>query len=119
MDDDSNIAELICLYLVKEGLLDIPILYLSRYIVHNKGDYYRLLQAVRDADQWEDWVLFILDGVEQTATQAITTIGEIKRALQFYKHHIRSNYRFYSQDLINNLFSHPYTKIFMLRYHPL
>ena len=99
------------LYLVKEGLLDIPILYLSRYIVHNKGDYYRLLQAVRDADQWEDWVLFILDGVEQTATQAITTIGEIKRALQFYKHHIRSNYRFYSQDLINNLFSHPYTKI--------
>ncbi len=99
------------LYLVKEGLLDIPILYLSRYIVHNKGDYYRLLQAVRDADQWEDWVLFILDGVEQTAIQAITTIGEIKRALQFYKHHIRSNYRFYSQDLINNLFSHPYTKI--------
>ena len=99
------------LYLVKEGLLDIPILYLSRYIVHNKGDYYRLLQAVRDADQWDDWVLFILDGVEQTATQAITTIGEIKRALQFYKHHIRSNYRFYSQDLINNLFSHPYTKI--------
>lgn len=99
------------LYLVKEGLLDIPILYLSRYIVHNKGDYYRLLQAVRDADQWEDWVLFILDGVEQTAIQAITTIGEIKRALQFYKHHIRNNYRFYSQDLINNLFSHPYTKI--------
>lgn len=99
------------LYLVKEGLLDIPILYLSRYIVRNKERYYRLLQAVRDADQWEDWVLFILDAVEQTAIQAIATIGEIKLALQYYKHQIRDNYKFYSQDLINNLFSHPYTKI--------
>lgn len=99
------------LYLVKEGLLDIPILYLSRYIVRNKGRYYHLLQAVRDADRWEDWVLFILDAVEQTARQAITTISEIKQALQFYKHQIRNDYKFYSQDLINNLFSHPYTKI--------
>lgn len=99
------------LYLIKEGLLDIPILYLSRYIVRNKERYYRLLQAVRDADQWEDWVLFILDAVEQTAIQAIATIGEIKLALQHYKHQIRDNYKFYSRDLINNLFSHPYTKI--------
>ena len=99
------------LYLVKEGFLDIPILYLSRYIVRNKGRYYHLLQAVRDADRWEDWVLFILDAVEQTARQAITTISEIKQALQFYKHQIRNDYKFYSQDLINNLFSHPYTKI--------
>ena len=99
------------LYLVKEGLLNIPILYLSRYIVRNKGRYYHLLQAVRDADRWEDWVLFILDAVEQTARQAITTISEIKQALQFYKHQIRNDYKFYSQDLINNLFSHPYTKI--------
>lgn len=99
------------LYLVKEGLLNIPILYLSRYIVRNKGRYYHLLQAVRDADQWEDWVLFILDAVEQTAMQAIITIGEIKQVLQSYKHQIRNDYKFYSQDLINNLFSHPYTKI--------
>lgn len=99
------------LYLVKEDLLDIPILYLSRYIVRHKGEYYRLLQAVRDADQWEDWVLFLLDAVEQTAMQAIAAIGEIKQALQKYKHQIRDDYKFYSQDLINNLFSHPYTKI--------
>ena len=99
------------LYLVKEGLLDIPVLYLSRHIVRNKADYYRLLQAVREEGRWEEWVLFILDAVEQTATQTIITIGEIKQALQYYKHQIRDNFKFYSQDLINNLFSHPYTKI--------
>jgi len=99
------------LYLVKEGLLDIPVLYLSSHIVRNKAEYYRLLQAVRVDGLWEEWVLFILDAVEQTAIQTIATIGAIKEALQHYKHHIRANYKFYSQDLINNLFSHPYTKI--------
>jgi len=99
------------LYLVKEGLLDIPVLYLSSHIVRNKVDYYRLLQAVRVEGRWEEWVLYMLDAVEQTAIQTIATIGAIKEALQHYKHHIRANYKFYSQDLINNLFSHPYTKI--------
>lgn len=99
------------LYLVKEGLLDIPVLYLSSHIVRNKADYYRLLQAVRVEDRWEEWVLYMLDAVEKTAVQTIATIGAIKEALQHYKHHIRANYKFYSQDLINNLFSHPYTKI--------
>lgn len=99
------------LYLVKEDLLDIPILYLSRYIVRTKGDYYRLLQAVRDDDAWEEWVLYMLTGVEETARDAIATIGAIKAALLDYKHRIRGSYRFYSQDLINNLFTHPYTKI--------
>lgn len=59
------------LYLVKEGLLDIPVLYLSRHIVQTKADYYRLLQAVRDHDVWEDWVLYMLDAVEQTAQQTV------------------------------------------------
>jgi len=99
------------LYLVKENLLEIPILYLSRYIVRTKSDYYRLLQAVRDDDEWEAWVLYMLTGVEQTARDAIATIGAIKIALLDYKHRIRGSYRFYSQDLINNLFTHPYTKI--------
>lgn len=55
------------LYLVQKELLDVPVLYLSRYIVQNKPDYYRLLQAVRESDAWEDWVLYMLAGVEQTA----------------------------------------------------
>jgi Fic family protein len=99
------------LYLVKEGLLDIPVLYLSRYIVRNKAGYYRLLQAVRDDDAWEDWVLYMLDGVAQTATDAIATIGAIKALLQQTKQRVRDGYRFYSQDLINNLFNHPYTRV--------
>lgn len=99
------------LYLVKEGLLDVPVLYLSRHIVRTKADYYRLLQAVRDADAWEAWVLYMLEAVEQTAGQTIKTIHGIKEALFDYKHRIRANYKFYSQDLINNLFMHPYTKI--------
>lgn len=99
------------LYLVKEGLLDIPVLYLSQYIVRHKADYYRLLQTVRDEDTWEDWVLYLLTAVEVTAGQTIATVQAIKTALFDYKQRIRADYKFYSQDLINNLFMHPYTKI--------
>ena len=86
-------------------------LYLSRYIVSNKSSYYRLLQTVRDDDNWEEWVLYMLTAVEQTARQGIVTLEQIKALLLDVKHRIREQYRFYSQDLINNLFSHPYTKI--------
>lgn len=99
------------LYLVKEGLLDVPVLYLSRHIVRTKGEYYRLLQAVRDEDAWEDWVQYMLEAVEHTAGETIRTIHSIKTAVFDYKHRIRDQYRFYSQDLINSLFMHPYTKI--------
>jgi len=99
------------LYQMKEGLLDVPVLYLSHHIVRTKTDYYRLLQAVRDNDAWEDWVLYMLEAVEQTSGQTITTIHAIKDALFDYKHRIRDQFKFYSQDLINNLFMHPYTKI--------
>lgn len=99
------------LYLVKEGLLDVPVLYLSSHIVRTKSDYYHLLQTVRDNDNWEDWVLYMLEAVEQTAGHTIATIHAIKTALFDYKHRIRASYKFYSQDLINNLFTHPYTKI--------
>lgn len=103
------------LYLVKEGLLDIPVLYLSRHIVRTKADYYRLLQAVRDHDAWEDWVLYMLDAVEQTAQQTVKTVIAIRDALLDYKHRIRDQHKFYSQDLINSLFMHPYTKIEFLQ----
>lgn len=99
------------LYLVSQGLLDIPVLYLSNYIVRTKASYYRLLQAARDDDAWEDWVVYLLTAVEVTARQTIATVNDIKAALFDYKHRIRAGYKFYSQDLINNLFMHPYTKI--------
>lgn len=99
------------LYLVKHGLLDVPVLYLSRHIVRTKPDYYRLLQETRERDAWEDWVLYMLVAVERTAAECIATIQAIKALLMDYKHRIRDGYRFYSQDLINNLFSYPYTRI--------
>ena len=100
------------LYLVANGLLDIPVLYLSRYIIQTKSDYYRLLQTVRDDGDWEAWLLYMLAGVEQTASEGIRLIQEIKRLMQEYKHQIRSKLpKIYGQDLLNNLFCHPYTKI--------
>ncbi|GAA3748957.1 Fic family protein [Flavobacterium ginsengisoli] len=100
------------LYLVKQGLLKIPILYLSRYINEKKADYYRLLQDVRDNDNWEDWILFMLEGVEQTSKQTILLIDGIKREMMTFKNKMRRDLpKIYSQDLLNNLFRHPYTKI--------
>lgn len=99
------------LYLVQQDLLDIPVLYLSRYIVRTKTDYYRLLQGVHMNNSWEAWVLYMLAAVEETARQTIVTVSGIRDALQDYKQRIRAEYKFYSQDLINTLFAHPYTKI--------
>jgi Fic family protein len=87
------------------------VLYLSRHIVRSKADYYRLLQAVRDVGAWEDWVLYMLTAVEHCARDGVRTVNQIKAALLALKHRIRAEHKFYSQDLINNLFSHPYTKI--------
>lgn len=107
------------LYLVNKRLLDIPVLYLSSQIMRSKPDYYRLLQAVREqADStavWQEWVLYMLDAVETTAQQTIRTVTEIKAALLDYKHRIRAGFKFYNQDLINNLFMHPYTKIELVK----
>ncbi len=103
------------LYLVLKELLDIPVLYLSRYIVQTKSEYYQRLQDVRDSDAWSEWILYMLDGVEQTSQQTIDMVHQISAALMDYKHRIRNEFRFYSQDLINNLFSHPYTRIELLQ----
>ena len=100
------------LYLVKQGLLDVPVLYLSRYINQNKADYYRLLQAVRTDNAWHDWLFFMLDGIEQTSRQTTMMVQGIKNLMQEHKYLIREKLpKIYSQDLINNLFRHPYTKI--------
>lgn len=100
------------LYLVAKGLLNVPILYLSRYINQNKSKYYQSLQSVRDTLQWEAWILFMLKGVEQTADETIRFIRGMSDMMLVYKHRIRTNLpNVYSQDLINNLFRHPYTKI--------
>lgn len=105
------------LYLVTSGLLDLPILYLSRYITHNKAEYYERIQAIRNATgdnsaQWEEWILYMLRGVEQTAEETITLVKSIGNLMTKYKNIIRPAFgRKYSHELLNGLFYHPYTKI--------
>ena len=90
----------------------MPVLYLSRYIIRNKNDYYRLLQSVRETGEWEEWILYMLTGIEETATESISLIGNIKTLMQQYKQTIRQKLpKLYSQALLNNLFKYPYTKI--------
>lgn len=99
------------LYLVMKDLLNLPVLYLSRYIIEHKAAYYNLLQEVRETDNWENWILYMLDSIEQVSKETIVLIGKIKDLIFEYKNLLRDNYKFYSQDLLNNLFKHPYTKI--------
>jgi Fic family protein len=99
------------LYLIHEKLQNLPILYLSKYIIKSKPDYYRLLQDVRETSNWEEWLLFMIKGIEITARETIDLILQIRELMMQYKSTLRDNYKFYSQDLLNNLFKHPYTKI--------
>lgn len=99
------------LYLIIKGLQDLPILYLSNYIIKNKSEYYRLLQEVRDKNNWEEWLLYLIKGVEITSKETTEIIKEMKHLMLEIKNKLRDNYKFYSQDLLNNLFKHPYTKI--------
>lgn len=105
------------LYLVITDLLDLPILYLSRYITHHKSEYYNLLQAIRDknkdnAKEWEDWIVFILKGIEDTAADTIELVKGISQLMAEYKTILRPLFdKAYKHELINNLFFHPYTKI--------
>lgn len=100
------------LYLVIKDLLNLPILYLSRYIIENKSEYYRLLQDVRNNDNWEGWVLFMLDAIEQTSIQTILQIKQINELMSVYKNDMQRKVpKLYSKDLLENLFKHPYTKI--------
>lgn len=99
------------LYLVLQGLLDIPILYLSRYITQNKTEYYKVLQGVRTENDWEGMTLYFLKGVEVTSKQTIDLVTRIKNLMQGYKMKLRNDLpKIYSQDLLNILFSNPYTK---------
>ncbi len=112
-DGNGRLGRIInVLYLTHTGLLDIPVLYLSRYITTRKGDYYRLLQLVRDTGQWEPWLLYMLNGVAETAQQTLELIEGMRRLMAQYKQRIRGDHsKIYSQDLLNNLFRHPYTRI--------
>lgn len=100
------------LYLVLNNLLDLPILYLSNYIIKNKQEYYKLLQEVREKDNWEDWILYMLDAVEKTSLDTINMIKWIWDLMWETKKLLKENLpKIYSKDLLEIIFSNPYTKI--------
>ena len=100
------------LYLILKGLLKEPVLYLSSFIIQNKGDYYRLLQEVRTKNNWEDWILYMLKGIEQTAQSTIEQINKINLLFNETQKLVQEKLpRIYSKDLIEQLFIHPYSKI--------
>ena len=103
------------LHLILNGLLDVPVLYLSSYIIEFKHEYYDLLNKVRTEGAWEEWIMFILKGVDQTAQQSIKLIEEIIKLMGETKAIMKENFpKFYSKDLLEILFKHPYTKISFL-----
>lgn len=112
-DGNGRIGRILnVLYLTRTGLLNTPILYLSRHITRTKGDYYRLLQAVRETGAWEEWVLYILEAVAETAQATLELVEGIREQMASVKRRMRDELpKLYSQDLLNNLFRHPYTRI--------
>lgn len=100
------------LFLIQEGLLTLPILYLSRYIIQNKADYYRLLLQVTREQNWEAWIIYVLKGVEETATWTTAKIAAIRalneNTLEFVRQKLP---KVYSHELVNLIFELPYCRI--------
>ncbi|MCB9285645.1 MAG: Fic family protein [Lewinellaceae bacterium] len=100
------------LFLIMKGLLDKPVLYLSKFIIEHKTDYYRLLQEVRTRENWEDWVLFTTRAVEVTARETIDKIWQINSLFYQTLEKIRQEKpKIYSKDLLELLFIQPYCRI--------
>lgn len=112
-DGNGRIGRILnVLYLTRADLLEIPILYLSRHITRTKADYYELLQKVRTDGAWEEWVLYMLEAVAQTAQTTLALVEGIREQMASVKRRLRDELpQLYSQDLLNNLFRHPYTRI--------
>ncbi len=99
------------LYLILQDLQSLPVLYLSSYIIQHKSRYYHLLQNIRQENLWEEWVLFMVNGITETALETIELIKDIKALMQETEEKLKNQYKFYSPELVHNLFKHPYTKI--------
>jgi len=100
------------LFLVLKGLLDIPILYLSSYIIKEKGNYYRLLSEIRNKGNWEEWVYYFLQGVEETAIETKILIKNIKDLLEETIEVVKAKLpSLYSKDLVELIFEQPYCKV--------
>lgn len=100
------------LYLVEHGLLDIPVLFLSRYIIANRAEYYEGLRGVTERQEWEAWVLYMLRAIESTAQQTFDQVIRIRELMEQVREQVQKLApAIYSKDLIEVIFKQPYTKI--------
>ena len=100
------------LFLIQEGLLTLPILYLSRYIIQNKADYYRLLLQVTREQDWEPWIIYVLKGVEETASWTTAKIAAIRALSEHTMDYVRNKLpKVYSHELVSLIFELPYCRI--------
>ena len=100
------------LYLVEQGLLDIPVLYLSRHILRNKSDYYSGLQSITETGAWEEWLLYMLGGVTETARWTMNKIVAVRGLLEETAERMRRDAgQIYSRELAELVFVRPYCRI--------
>jgi len=100
------------LFLVEQGLLPLPILYLSRYIIAHKADYYRLLLAVTREGAWEPWLLYMLRAVEDTAVWTTAKIAAVRKLAADTTQYVRRKLpKIYSRELVDVIFEQPYCRI--------
>ena len=116
-DGNGRTGRILCiLYLIQQNLLELPVLYLSQYIINRKSDYYQFLREVTVKNQWEPWVLFMLEAVENTAVQTkqkIIAIRDLMEQTRILAKEKLPN-RVYSKELIELFFKQPYTKVQIL-----
>lgn len=100
------------LYLVDQQLLSLPVLYLSRHIIHNKDDYYRLLLEVTTGQNWQDWIIFMLTAVKETAQWTTAKIHAVRQLQEQAAEYVREQKpAIYSRELVNQIFNQPYCRI--------
>jgi Fic family protein len=99
------------LFLVDQGLLPLPVLYLSRYLIAHRTDYYSLLQAVTRDHAWEPWLLYMLRAVEDTATWTTAKIGAVRKLVVTTEYVRLKLHKIYSRELVDVIFEQPYCRI--------
>lgn len=103
------------LYLIQQGLITLPILYLSRHIVQNKADYYRLLLGVTREQNWEDWILYMLAAVEHTSQWTTAKIAATRQLMEHTGQYLQAQLpKIYSHELLQVIFQQPYCRIYNL-----
>lgn len=103
------------LYLCKEKLIDLPVIYLSKYILENKNDYYRLLREVTEKEEWTNWILYMLEAVKQTAIITLEKVNTIYNSYLSIIEKVKSEAQdIYIHELIEVIFNQPYCKIAIL-----